>query len=476
MVRFGGHAQAVGLTVAPDRLESPAGELGGGSSGEWPAERFVALPRVRAGAGAGGGHRRAGGRSWHRLEPHGQGNPCPLLRVGPLRLRRRAPDLRQAASGATCRPEAEGGDGARVSLLAWGWGDRIAALAGRSRCWPTSESNRYDGRPVLRLSTAGPSRVEIRHDERFRDPTAPRRRALRPLRALRHRRPEPRDPPQPGDPAPPLARPAGHRRGGGGGGVDLPRGARRPGGRRRDRRRHRVREHGAHRRDGDRRRGLRAHLHRRRPAALHRRGERYRVDREGVVFLEGVDVVIYREDGGQYGVQAQHGALRHGGQGGRDRRRRGGRRARRHEAADPAPADHQPGPADPDQRAGGVRDRRGLPGHRRGPAGSRFGAPLRARRAGGDRQPGGAEPLRLQAKGLVLDRARSLVRSAGLGGAAPPRRAAERPPDVRLLRRGRAHPALRPGRRPGHRPSAQRRLGGPVGRRAPGGSGSRPTQ
>ncbi|HVS04436.1 MAG TPA: single-stranded-DNA-specific exonuclease RecJ, partial [Thermoanaerobaculia bacterium] len=109
--RFGGHAQAIGMTVATAALESLHREWLAAAAG-WPAAGHarrhlyeLTLPAAAVGADL--------WRRLQRLEPHGEGNPQPLLRVGPLRLTR---PPRPFGRG-HLRARAQGADGAAVGLL-----------------------------------------------------------------------------------------------------------------------------------------------------------------------------------------------------------------------------------------------------------------------------------------------------------------------------------------------------------------------
>ena len=153
MVRFGGHAQAVGLTVAQERLDGLRA-CWEEAAAEWPAECFdrcrtyeLAVPPAAVDEEL--------AADLTRLEPHGEGNPCPLLRVGPLRLRR-TPRVFGRRERRHLAAEAEGDDGGRVALLGWGWGDRIADLAGSFEVLAHLEIDRFDGKPVLRIVDSRP--------------------------------------------------------------------------------------------------------------------------------------------------------------------------------------------------------------------------------------------------------------------------------------------------------------------------------
>jgi single-stranded-DNA-specific exonuclease len=148
MVRFGGHAQAVGLTVEPSRLEALR-DAWEASSLEWDPSPFVRRHDYEL-ALAPAEVTDAMVDELDALEPHGQGNPRPLLRIGPLRLSG-TPRIFGKRERRHLGAEAEGEDGGRVKLLGWGWAERAPALARPFEVLAHLERDRYDGRPVLRL-------------------------------------------------------------------------------------------------------------------------------------------------------------------------------------------------------------------------------------------------------------------------------------------------------------------------------------
>lgn len=143
--RFGGHAQAIGLTARVDRLPELRREWE--EAGErWPEsvlahriEYELELParqitnRLLAQLGD--------------LEPFGQGNPRPLIRVGPLRLD--APPRLFGNGHLSAR--ARGEDGAPVDLLGWRWQEKQGTLRGHFEVIACIEADTYRGGPVLRL-------------------------------------------------------------------------------------------------------------------------------------------------------------------------------------------------------------------------------------------------------------------------------------------------------------------------------------
>ena len=89
-----------------------------------------------------------------RLEPHGQGNPQPLVRTGPLVLAG-APRL-FGNGGGHLAARARGDDGGTVELLGWRWQPRASALAGRFEVLGHLERDGYTGGPVVRLLDCRP--------------------------------------------------------------------------------------------------------------------------------------------------------------------------------------------------------------------------------------------------------------------------------------------------------------------------------
>jgi single-stranded-DNA-specific exonuclease len=149
--RFGGHAQAVGLTVRAERLEELRREWEEAGAA-WPEELLarrieyeLALPPREVSTEL-LGHLAA-------LEPFGQGNPRPLLRTGPLRLEGEP----RAFGNGHLSAFARGEDGAAVNLVGWRWGDRAGSLRGRFEVLAAAEEDSYRGGPVLRLVDSRPA-------------------------------------------------------------------------------------------------------------------------------------------------------------------------------------------------------------------------------------------------------------------------------------------------------------------------------
>ena len=149
--RFGGHAQAIGLTAEVERLEGLR-ELWEEAAHAWHTrvskrryryELDLAPEELNPDLVA----------LLSRFEPYGQGNPQPLIRVrGPLRLAWPPRTFGQGHLSA----EATGPNGSRIRLLGWGWEKRSAALEGEFEVLGYMEKDRYRG-SVLRLVDCRPS-------------------------------------------------------------------------------------------------------------------------------------------------------------------------------------------------------------------------------------------------------------------------------------------------------------------------------
>lgn len=143
--RFGGHAQAVGLTVPADELDDLRRTLEDAAE-PWRdvvSEKVYEYEIEFDAADVG----RDVLEQMERLEPFGMGNQRPLVRVrGPLRL---AGPPRIFGRG-HLSARAQSPDRARIELLAWGWADRADRLARPFEVLGFLESDPYRG-IVLRV-------------------------------------------------------------------------------------------------------------------------------------------------------------------------------------------------------------------------------------------------------------------------------------------------------------------------------------
>ena len=151
--RFGGHSQAVGMTVPTGRLEELRSAWEGAARA-W--EEKVAVRRyeyeLELEPRQVSADRLA---ELERFEPHGQSNPRPLIRFrGPLRLPFKARTFGKGHLSAV----AVGPDGGRIRLLGWGWAQRAATLEGEFEALGFLEYDRFRG-TVLRLVDCRPYRL-----------------------------------------------------------------------------------------------------------------------------------------------------------------------------------------------------------------------------------------------------------------------------------------------------------------------------
>lgn len=156
LVRFGGHAQAIGLTAPTAGLPELRRCWEQAAAAEFSAELLertyeyeleLEPMAVRPSLPA----------ELARLEPHGPGNPRPLARIGPLQLSGPPRHFGRGHLSAV----AHGPSGGEVHLLGWGWGEREGDLGGRFEVLGHIEEDRYRGGPVVRLVDSRPAGEEV---------------------------------------------------------------------------------------------------------------------------------------------------------------------------------------------------------------------------------------------------------------------------------------------------------------------------
>jgi single-stranded-DNA-specific exonuclease len=151
LARFGGHAQAVGLTADVTALEGLAREWEEAAAG-WAPESLT--PRIEFDLGLEISEvtpelldRLA------RLEPFGVGNPEPVFRVGPCRLAGAPRIFGNGHLGFLAR----GADGASVEVVAWSGAALAGALERPFEMLAAAELDRFRNRPRLRLLESRPA-------------------------------------------------------------------------------------------------------------------------------------------------------------------------------------------------------------------------------------------------------------------------------------------------------------------------------
>ena len=147
--RFGGHAQAIGMTVETDRLPDLVARWEESARADW--DPALLIPRYRYDA-----ELRVDQvdmnllTSLSKLEPCGASNPTPLFRLGPVGLAR---PVRQFGEGHVAMRVADSSGGS-FDIVAWRWAERVAELPASFEILGHFELDSYTGRPVLRLVDA----------------------------------------------------------------------------------------------------------------------------------------------------------------------------------------------------------------------------------------------------------------------------------------------------------------------------------
>lgn len=156
--RFGGHEQAIGLSVPVERLEGLRRAWIESAEVEWPSE--LLRPRLVYDAHLDPAEVTPQlADALLRLGPHGSGNPRPLLRIGPMTLAGGTRSFGKSESrlhlGAQARSVRQRGP--VVSLIGWGWskGGR-EKLAGEFEVVGEVQLDR-DGLVQVTLSDARPT-------------------------------------------------------------------------------------------------------------------------------------------------------------------------------------------------------------------------------------------------------------------------------------------------------------------------------
>lgn len=154
LVRFGGHSQAIGLTADVDQLDRLREEWEQAAAAAWSDQistRFYDYELEMEAAYLSAEVL----EGLQKLEPFGQGNSRPLLRIpGPLRL------AREPRRFGRDHIEAElvGSDRGRITIVGWGWQSRARQLEGEIEVLGHLELDRYRGKMILRLLDCRPAK------------------------------------------------------------------------------------------------------------------------------------------------------------------------------------------------------------------------------------------------------------------------------------------------------------------------------
>jgi single-stranded-DNA-specific exonuclease len=145
LVKFGGHAAAIGLTVRTADLE-PLREAWCAAA-IWGEEVLTRRYEYEIDLTTASQLDTPLFAEVARLEPFGQGNPQPLVRIGPLELL--APP--RIFGNGHLSAIAVGADGGRVRVVGWGWEGRAGELEGPFEALGRLDWDDWVGAPALRL-------------------------------------------------------------------------------------------------------------------------------------------------------------------------------------------------------------------------------------------------------------------------------------------------------------------------------------
>ncbi len=149
LIRFGGHAQALGLSADLGCLPALREEWEEAAAGAFAPDLLLRSYSYELEA-APQEIDLAYLKAHERLAPFGQGNPQPVVRVGPLQLA--GPPRFFGTEHLSAR--ARGIDGGSINLVGWGWQPRADDLLGRFEVLGTLDLDRFLGEPVMRLIDA----------------------------------------------------------------------------------------------------------------------------------------------------------------------------------------------------------------------------------------------------------------------------------------------------------------------------------
>jgi single-stranded-DNA-specific exonuclease len=154
LVRFGGHAQAIGLEIERSKLAEVRARLESAAATSWPVELLQRRHEYELEVAP----RAVDENLLERLlalQPHGMGNPHPVLRVGPLTL-----DGPPRVFGqGHLRALARGDDGGAVRLLLWRRDESeiAATLPERLEVLAQLDWDSYAQAPVLEVVASRPA-------------------------------------------------------------------------------------------------------------------------------------------------------------------------------------------------------------------------------------------------------------------------------------------------------------------------------
>lgn len=155
MERFGGHPQAIGLSVGVSELPTLKADME--EAADWPSEILVRRREYELDLSPDRVEPELL-RQLAQLEPHGEANRRPLIRLRPLE--RSGPVREFGKDHVKLRVRRAGsrgsGSGRPVQLLGWGWRERRARFDGLFEVLGELEWDNYAGGPVVRVEDVRP--------------------------------------------------------------------------------------------------------------------------------------------------------------------------------------------------------------------------------------------------------------------------------------------------------------------------------
>ncbi len=155
-IRFGGHAQAVGLTVPSAALDDlrAACESEALASGLQPEPSRLCYEAELSARDVDSSLL----DDLERIAPFGAGNPEPLFRIGPLVAEERR--FRRFGSGHLAFTARDPTGGGTFETVGWGWAERAGPWRERFELLGSVERDRYRNAPVVRIVDARPASNE----------------------------------------------------------------------------------------------------------------------------------------------------------------------------------------------------------------------------------------------------------------------------------------------------------------------------
>ncbi len=151
MMRFGGHSQAIGMTVEVARLPQLIDQWNDAAAA-WEDEILIKRYRYELEVDSVDFLRNTLYELLEKFQPFGQANPAPLIRVGPLSLARPARIFGKGHLDLLVQDASNG----RIRTTAWNWADKEECFGGRFELLARMGWDDYTGAAAMTLVDARP--------------------------------------------------------------------------------------------------------------------------------------------------------------------------------------------------------------------------------------------------------------------------------------------------------------------------------